>query len=186
MNTIKKIGMFIIAIMGLNVREMSAETIGGNERNAGNKRRDNDFNQRDRMNWYDSGTARSVLRTTASIIISARKAVRNNRVFTGNLSLAVQHQKYALSLFDMGAYNNAISHSLRARSLAQSTMKDNRYNYNIRNQRNEAERKWEFDRRTFPSNNDLDKRVNMMHKDKMSEWDIIRDRNLNAEIDIMN
>lgn len=70
--------------------------------------------------------ARRVLRRTAVTIFAAQKDLKQNRVFTGQFSKAVAHQRFAKRLFFRGMYARAIHHSRRARMLAFQVIKANK------------------------------------------------------------
>lgn len=62
--------------------------------------------------------AHRVLKKTAYVIIIAHKKVKDGKKYTGDLSKAIAHQKYARKLYNEGKYLKAIHHSRRARFLA--------------------------------------------------------------------
>jgi hypothetical protein len=72
--------------------------------------------------------AKKFLNRTNQILAHAREVVRQNKVYTGNLSKASNHQKYAKELFKEGKFKTAMYHSNRARSLAFDAMKANKTN----------------------------------------------------------
>ncbi len=63
-------------------------------------------------------SAKKVLRRTAIVIRNAHGVVKQNNVYTGNLSKAVRHQKFARVMYRSGKFGKAIRHSRRARQLA--------------------------------------------------------------------
>lgn len=96
--------------------------------------RPNDRDKRDmqkqeklvRMEKAGKRTAHSVLKRTTAVIVSAQKAVKRHHNFTGDLSKAYQHQKFAKMLFARGDYDASVRQSLRARQLAYQAMEGNR------------------------------------------------------------
>jgi hypothetical protein len=70
--------------------------------------------------------ARMFLKRTVVVIIEAKKKVDENKVYTGNLAKAVNHQKFARRLFKEGRYGQAVQHSRRARHLAILAIRANR------------------------------------------------------------
>lgn len=70
--------------------------------------------------------AKDVIRKTANVIHKAREQVKINKVYTGHLSKAVRHQKFARVLFREGKYGKAMQHSRRARQLAYESLKANK------------------------------------------------------------
>ncbi|MBU1077535.1 MAG: hypothetical protein KKH98_09600, partial [Spirochaetes bacterium] len=70
--------------------------------------------------------SKRILRRTAVVIRAAHKAVKENKVYTGNLAKAIRHQKYARILFIKGAFKVSAMHSLRARKLAWLALKANK------------------------------------------------------------
>lgn len=70
--------------------------------------------------------AKRVIKGTAVVIYKAHKAVKKNKVYTGNLAKAIAHQKFARKLYREGKYHRAIHHSRRARILARMALKANK------------------------------------------------------------
>jgi len=70
--------------------------------------------------------AHQVIRRTAIVIHEAHKDVKEGKVYTGDLSRAIAHQKYARVLFRNGMYDRAIHHSRRARVLAVMAIRANK------------------------------------------------------------
>ena len=70
--------------------------------------------------------AKRVIRRTAVVIMVAHKKVKEGKVYTGDLSRAIAHQKFAIKLFREGKYFKAIHHSRRARMLAIAAIKANK------------------------------------------------------------
>lgn len=62
--------------------------------------------------------SKRVIRRTAVVVLAAQAAVKDGKVYTGNLARAVAHQRFARSLWRRGMYLRAIHQSRRARVLA--------------------------------------------------------------------
>jgi len=62
--------------------------------------------------------ARKCIKRTAVVIMRAHKKLQENKVYTGNMSKSVRHQRYARILFRKGKFARAIHQSRRARQLA--------------------------------------------------------------------
>jgi hypothetical protein len=62
--------------------------------------------------------ARRVIRRTAFVIHAAHKAVKENKVYTGNLARAVAHQRFARKLYVRGRFLRAMHQSRLARRYA--------------------------------------------------------------------
>ncbi len=61
---------------------------------------------------------REFLHRTHRVIEFAKESVARGKVYTGDLTRAVYHQRYARDLFHEGKFRQAIHHSYRARELA--------------------------------------------------------------------
>jgi hypothetical protein len=70
--------------------------------------------------------AAKVLRRTHYVLNEAYAAVRIGQVYTGNLSMAVRHQRFARALYRRGLYARAIHHSRFARAEAIAAIQVNR------------------------------------------------------------
>jgi hypothetical protein len=70
--------------------------------------------------------ARNFINRTNNIIMKAKGAVEVGKVYTGDVTKAVHHQKYAREMFKQGKFNDAIFHSYRARQLAFAAIKANK------------------------------------------------------------
>ena len=91
-----------------------------------------DMDKRDKivkMEKAEKKMAQSVLKRTTQVLVTAQRAVKSKRNYTGDLFKAYQHQKYARYLFANGDYDRCVNQSLRARELAYQSMKDNRYRH---------------------------------------------------------
>lgn len=91
-----------------------------------------DIDKRDRIvrtEKVEKRMAQSILKRTTQVLVTAQRAVKNQKNYTGNLFKAYQHQKYARYLFANGDYDRAVNQSLRAREFAYQSMKDNRYRH---------------------------------------------------------
>ena len=62
--------------------------------------------------------AKKAIRRTTVVMIHAHKKLKENKVYTGNMSKSVRHQRYARFLFRQGKFVRAIHQSRRARQLA--------------------------------------------------------------------
>lgn len=62
--------------------------------------------------------ARRVIRRTAFVIHAAHKAVKEHKVYTGNLARSVAHQRFARKLFARGRFLRAMHQSRLARRYA--------------------------------------------------------------------
>lgn len=69
--------------------------------------------------------ARQVIKRSALVIIAAQKAARTGHEYAG-LGKSVAHQKFARRLFREGFYFRAITHSLRARTIAVNVIRRNK------------------------------------------------------------
>lgn len=69
--------------------------------------------------------AANVIKRTAVALDAAHKATSENKVYTGNLKLAVIHQQFSIELFNEGKYMRAIHHSQRARELSRLQLEAN-------------------------------------------------------------
>lgn len=70
--------------------------------------------------------AKRVLKKTAFVIVVAHKKVKENKNFTGDLSKAVAHQRFAKKLFIAGRYKRAVHQSRLARAYAIRAIKANK------------------------------------------------------------
>lgn len=70
--------------------------------------------------------AQRVIRKTGLVIRAAHKKVKENKNFTGDLSKAVRHQRFAKRLYAAGYYGRSIHHSRIARVLAIRAIKANK------------------------------------------------------------
>ncbi len=80
--------------------------------------------------------AHHVLKRTTMVILAAQRTVRTHKVYTGNLSRSVAHQRLARRLFIRHKYVRAIHHSRYARLLAIKAIRANR---------GVVDKTWEFD-----------------------------------------
>lgn len=62
--------------------------------------------------------AKKCIRRTTVVMMHAHKLLKENKVYTGNMSKSVRHQRYARFLFRKGKFVRAIHQSRRARQLA--------------------------------------------------------------------
>jgi hypothetical protein len=62
--------------------------------------------------------AKRVIAVTQVVIHKTKKAVKENKVYTGNLAKAIRHQRFARKLFAQGKYIRAMHQSRRARYFA--------------------------------------------------------------------
>lgn len=74
----------------------------------------------------DKVHARRAIRRTAFVINKARKAVIENKVYTGNLARAVAHQRFARRLYMRGNFLRAMHQSRVARAYAIAAIKANK------------------------------------------------------------
>jgi len=70
--------------------------------------------------------ARRVIRRTAFVIHRTHKAVKENKVYTGNLARAVAHQRYARRLYARGMFLRAMHQSRLARRFAFAALSANK------------------------------------------------------------
>jgi len=70
--------------------------------------------------------ARREITATRYVIIRAHRAVNQGRVFTGDLALAVRHQRFAISLFKAGEFERSFYQTIRARRLAYAAIRANK------------------------------------------------------------
>ncbi len=70
--------------------------------------------------------AKMLLNRTNVVVNEARKMVKLNKNYTGDLGKAVKHQKYARQMYLDGKYQQAANHSQRARLLAIDAVKANK------------------------------------------------------------
>lgn len=108
----------------------------------------------ERMGREDA-MARQVLKRTAVVIFQAQKAVARHKVYTGDLSKAIQNQKYAKTLYGSGEFRRSIHHSLYARRLASLAIRANRGYVRPSDMENESERKFRSEKGA-PSEAELD------------------------------
>ncbi len=73
----------------------------------------------------NKGKAKKFINRTNSILATARTAVSQGKVYTGNLVNAVYHQRLARSLYKEGKIKKAVHHSQRARMYAFAAIKAN-------------------------------------------------------------
>jgi hypothetical protein len=66
------------------------------------------------------------LNRTNVVLRLAANQVKTNKVYTGNLTKAIDHQKFAQELFTEGKFQKAIFHSHRARVLAHLVIEANK------------------------------------------------------------
>ncbi len=67
-----------------------------------------------------------VIKRTNHVIINAHKAVKKQKVYTGNLSKAVHHQRYAKKMLKKHKTHRAMQHSRLARRYALITIRHNK------------------------------------------------------------
>jgi hypothetical protein len=111
-------------------------------------------------------TEQQLIRTTGFAVHAAHKAVLSNGVFTGNLSKAIEHQRYAVSQFKSGILTLAVYHSAHARTLALSVIEANSGKINQAFLFTDDENKLIKD---LPSESELDKIL----KDDLKDQDYI-------------
>ena len=70
---------------------------------------------------------REFLRRTHRVIEFAKQSVAEGKVYTGDVTKAVYHQRYARELFKEGKFDRAIHHSWRARELAHAAIRANKH-----------------------------------------------------------
>lgn len=69
--------------------------------------------------------ARHVFRRTALVIVTAQKAAREGKQYVG-LGKSIAHQRFARQLYKEGFYFRAVTHSLRARTIAIQVIRRNK------------------------------------------------------------
>jgi hypothetical protein len=121
-----------------------------------------------------------VLVKTAFVIHHAYKLVKENKVYTGNLARAINHQKYARMLYREGKYARAMHQSRRARYFALLAIKANKgqetADMNYSKEDNAAMGK------NAPSDDELDKEMNAaMSKEPTKDEDFM---NADPDVDI--
>lgn len=70
--------------------------------------------------------SRRFINRTSMVILAAKKDLQQGKIYTGDFSRAVAHQRYARKLFMNGFYQKAIYHSHRARMLAFAVIRTNK------------------------------------------------------------
>ena len=91
--------------------------------------------------------ARKCLRRTAVVMIHAHNKLKESKVYTGNMTKAVRHQRYARLLFRQGKFVRAIHQSRRARQLAFLVIQANKGSVN---------KDWELTQEEKPANSPSD------------------------------
>ncbi len=71
--------------------------------------------------------ARHFLMRTHRVINFAKEVVASGKVYTGDVTKAVYHQRYARQLFKEGKFEKAIHQSYRARELAHTAIRANKH-----------------------------------------------------------
>lgn len=120
--------------------------------------------------------AREVIRKTATVIQKARNQLKQNKNYTGHLSKAVRHQKFAKAMFKQGKYGKAIQHSRRARQLAIESI---RLNKGVVEKNMQLEKKETNDESIQLKPEDLEKELPM---EDLKEEDIITAGELDIDI----
>lgn len=62
--------------------------------------------------------ARQEIGVTASVIVRARKAVYIGKIYTGDLANSINHQKFAIALYNAGEFRRSINQTRYARRRA--------------------------------------------------------------------
>lgn len=78
------------------------------------------------INGQTRQQARHFLIRTHRVIAYAKEVVNEGKVYTGDLTRAVYHQRFARELFKEGKFERAIHHSYRARELAHAAIRANK------------------------------------------------------------
>ncbi len=99
--------------------------------------------------------SRRFLVRTSIVLIAAKNAVKEGKIYTGDLAKAAAHQKYSKLLFNKREFLRAVFHSRRARLLAILAIKANKGN----NVPKEAELNKEEQLSNVPSDAELDKQL---------------------------
>jgi hypothetical protein len=73
----------------------------------------------------DKFISRQEIRTTAGTIVRAHRAVNIGKHYTGDLSLSIRHQKFAVTLWNSGEFKRALYQTIRARRLSFAAIKAN-------------------------------------------------------------
>lgn len=137
----------------------------------------------ERVELQQRNIAKDVLKKTTTLIIKAEKSDGRKRVYHRNLYAAITHQRFAKKLYYAQDFESAIYQSLRARQLALSVLHDNRVRYKKDDERSDFERDWEISRKTAPTTEELDKRLEKdMTPDERRDVEIKRNSNWTIEI----
>ena len=87
--------------------------------------------------------ARKAIRRTAVVLVHAHTKLKENKVYTGNFTKAVRHQRFARILFRQGKFVRAIHQSRRSRQLAFLVIQANKGSVN---------KEWELTQEEKPAN----------------------------------
>ncbi len=98
--------------------------------------------------------ARHSLHRTALILLEAQQVVKAGKIYTGNFSRAVAHQRFARKLFIDGKWLRSIHQSLRARRLAFLAIEANKGVVQAAWRADAIEKKYE---QSIPADEELDK-----------------------------
>ncbi len=85
--------------------------------------------------------AKKFINHTNLVLRETAKIVKKNRVYTGNFTKAVRHQKLAITLYRNGEIKKAVKHSYRARQLSVLCIKANRTNIDKALETNKVEQR---------------------------------------------
>ena len=89
----------------------------------------------------NAGAAIKVIKRTNHVITNAHKQQKKYKTYTGNLSRAVHHQRYAKKLLKSNKAYRAMQHSRLARTYAFKVLKSNKGSVSKAYQFNDAENK---------------------------------------------
>ncbi len=76
--------------------------------------------------FADKTHARKAIRKTAIVIRNAQLKVKANKNYTGDLSRAIAHQRFARKMYIKGMYVKALRHTRAARIFARKAIKANK------------------------------------------------------------
>ncbi|MCS6823098.1 MAG: hypothetical protein NZ529_02295 [Cytophagaceae bacterium] len=123
--------------------------------------------------------AKAAIAKTNRAIYVALKAVKTNKVYSGNLGKAIKHQRYAKKLYINGEYAKSFYHTRRARMLAREALKANRGTANL--DFNESAEEKEF-AKDSPSDGESDAMANQEYPSEIKDEDIVNMTNLDLEV----
>ena len=120
-------------------------------------------------------TSIQIINTTAKVIHEAHRAVKAEKNFTGDLAVAVKHQKFAQKLFKEEKYKAAADHAMFARKSAVKAIKANK-----KPVRAEYEKKQVAVKEKMPSEEELKAAVST--EEDIDEKELIKEETLELSV----